>query len=168
MSTPNIIRSEKIGSTLAFRSAFEVLDGDGDGKISKEDLKRFFEAAFYFPNATFHDEDEIIRAMISLADSNSDGFVEYDEFERLLGLLESKQTAAAEVMGDAFKVMDKDGDGRLSYEDLKNYMRWADLSAEDEDIKAVIRFCDSDDDNNENEGVSFDGLLKILGVDFAA
>ncbi|KAE8685774.1 putative DNA replication complex GINS protein SLD5 [Hibiscus syriacus] len=162
-SDKNIIRSEKTGP--AFRSAFEVLDGDGDGKISGEDLKGFFEAAFSFPNAAFHDvDDEMIGAMISLADSNSDGFVEYDEFERVSGLLEPKQTAAGfEVMGDAFKVMDKDGDGRLSYEDLKDYMEWADLSVEDEDIKAMIRF-----GGDENDGVSFDGLLKILGVDFGA
>ncbi|KAK8585890.1 hypothetical protein V6N13_050860 [Hibiscus sabdariffa] len=164
-SDKNIIPSEKAGSASAFRSAFEVLDRDGDGKISREDLKRFFEAALYFPNGTSDDDDEMIEAMISLADSNNDGFVEYDEFERVSGLSESKQAALSscfEVLGDAFKVMDKDGDGRLSYEDLKKHMKWAGLSAEDEDIKAMIGFGD------ENEGVSFDALLKILVVDFAA
>ncbi|GMJ02122.1 Ca2+-binding protein 1 [Hibiscus trionum] len=168
-SNENISRS-KNGSASAFRSAFDVLDGDGDGKISREDLKKFFEATFHFPNATFDDDDKMIEAMISLADSDNDGFVEYDEFHRVLGLSESEQTASwsgFEVMGDVFKVMDKDGDGRLSYEDLKIYMKWAGLSAEDEDIKDMIRFGGAAAaDGNENEGVSFDGLLKILGVDF--
>ncbi|KAE8670377.1 putative DNA replication complex GINS protein SLD5 [Hibiscus syriacus] len=66
-------------------------------------------------------------------------------------------------MEDVFKVMDKDGDGRLSHEDLKSYMKWAGFSASDEDIKAMIRFGGGDGDN----GVTFHGLLNILAVDFS-
>ncbi|XVF58824.1 hypothetical protein PTKIN_Ptkin07bG0097200 [Pterospermum kingtungense] len=42
-------------------------------------------------------------------------------------------------MEDVFKVMDKDGDGRLSHDDLKSYMNRAGFSATKEDIKAMIR-----------------------------
>ncbi|OMO58482.1 Calcium-binding EF-hand [Corchorus olitorius] len=153
-------RPERTSSVSDFRSAFEVIDADRDGKISKEDLRRFYAG---FSNG-FGDDDEMIGTMISLADFNKDGFVEYEEFERVLS--RGKQSSAASgfgVMEDAFKVMDKDGDGRLSHQDLKSYMNWAGFSASDEDIKAMIRLGGGD----ENEGVSFDGLLKILAVDFA-
>ncbi|XWS53506.1 hypothetical protein CRYUN_Cryun10bG0006900 [Craigia yunnanensis] len=159
-SERNLIRPEKTSSGSDFRSAFEVLDADRDGKISKEDLRRFY-AGFSNGNTGF-DDDEMIGTMISLADSNRDGFVEYEEFERVL-LGSKKRSSGFGLMEDVFKVMDKDGDGRLSHEDLKSYMNWAGFSSSDEDIKAMIRLGGGD----EKEGVSFDGLLKILAIDFA-
>ncbi|XVF66096.1 hypothetical protein PTKIN_Ptkin10aG0006700 [Pterospermum kingtungense] len=159
-SDRNLSRPDKTGSGSDFRSAFEVLDADRDGKISREDLRRFY-AGFSNGNTGFDDE-EMIGTMISMADSNKDGFVEYDEFERVLGA-SKKKSPGFEVMEDVFKVMDKDGDGRLSHDDLKSYMNWAGFPATDEDIKAMIRLGGGDDE----KGVSFDGLLKILGVDFS-
>ncbi|XP_022741918.1 calmodulin-like [Durio zibethinus] len=152
----NLSRPEKTSSGPNFRSAFEVLDADRDGKISREDLRRFY-AGFSNGNTGF-DDDEIIGTMISLADSNRDGFVDYEEFERVLGG-SKKMASGFGVVEDVFKVMDKDGDGRLSHDDLKSYMNWAGFSASDEDIKAMIRLAGDDE-----KGVSFDGLLKILAV----
>ncbi|XWS14219.1 hypothetical protein CRYUN_Cryun36dG0104300 [Craigia yunnanensis] len=158
-SERNLSRPEKTSSGSDFRSAFEVLDADRDGKISREDLRRFY-AGFSNGNTGFDDE-EMIGTMISLADLNRDGLVEYEEFERVLGG-SKKKVSGFGVMEDVFKVMDKDGDGRLSHDDLKSYMNWAGFSASDEDIKAMIRLGGGDE-----KGVSFDGLLKILAVDFA-
>ncbi|XVF28191.1 hypothetical protein REPUB_Repub15cG0007700 [Reevesia pubescens] len=164
-SERNLSRPVKTRSGSEFKSAFEVIDADGDGKISKEDLRRFYSG---FTNGSF-DDDEMIGTMISLADSNKDGFVEYEEFEHVLGgtSSSSSKTQASSsgfgVMEDVFKVMDKDGDGRLSHGDLKSYMNSAGFSASDDDIKAMIKLGGDD----EIEGVSFDGLLKILAFDFA-
>ena len=99
----------------------------------------------------------MIGTMISVADTNKDGFVEYDEFERVLD-----GGGGAGVMEDVFKVMDRDGDGKLGLEDLKSYMSWAGFSATEEDIKAMIRLGGGD----ETRGVSYDGLLKILAADY--
>lgn len=139
-----------------FRSAFDVLDADHDGKISREDLRMFY-AGFSSGGA----DDEIIGSMISVADFNKDGFVEYDEFERVLGGGKEKKKSNR-VMEDAFKVMDKDGDGKLSHDDLKSYMQAAGFDASDDDIKAMIRLGGGDD----KDGVSYDDLLKILAVDY--
>ncbi|XVF38878.1 hypothetical protein REPUB_Repub20aG0140400 [Reevesia pubescens] len=126
--------SVKNDSGSDLRSAFEVIDADRDGKISREDLRRFYAG---FSNGSFDDE-EMIGTMISLADSNRDGFVEYEEFERVLG-------------------------GGTVNNNKKSYMNMAGFSASDEDIKAMIKLVGGD----EIDGVSFDTLLKILAVDLA-
>ncbi|KAL3617212.1 hypothetical protein CASFOL_038959 [Castilleja foliolosa] len=96
--------------------------------------------------------------MISLADSNRNGFVEYEEFEKVLKGKNGRESGGA--MEDAFRVMDKDGDGKVGHEDLKSYLGWAGFEAHDEDVKAMIKLGGGDEDG----GVTFEGLLKILSV----
>ncbi|KAL1548222.1 calcium-binding protein CP1-like [Salvia divinorum] len=139
------------------RSAFDVLDADGDGRISHADLR-----AFYGGISGSDDDDDVIGSMISAADSNRDGFVEYEEFRRVLGGGDGRKRREGVngAMEEAFRVMDKDGDGKVGMEDLKVYLEWAGLEARDEDVRAMIRLGGGD----ETGGVTFEGLLKILAV----
>ncbi|KAL3626615.1 hypothetical protein CASFOL_030164 [Castilleja foliolosa] len=139
-------------------SAFQVLDVDGDGKISYDDLRASY-GGFSGPGGS---DEDVIGSMISLADSNKNGFVEYEEFERVLnGKKKGKNgRVGGDAMADAFRVMDKDGDGKVGHEDLKSYLSWAGFEAHDEDVKAMIRLGGGDEDG----GVTFEGLLKILSV----
>lgn len=144
--------------TSDFRPAFDVLDTDSDGKISREDLR-----SFYATNSGgVSGGDDAIGAMMSVADTNMNGFVEYEEFERVVN--GEKRPLGCGAMEDVFKVMDRDGDGKVSYEDLKNYMALAGFEASDEDINAMIRLGGGDG----NGGVSFDGLIRILAFDHLA
>nr|XP_007154395.1 hypothetical protein PHAVU_003G115800g [Phaseolus vulgaris]ESW26389.1 hypothetical protein PHAVU_003G115800g [Phaseolus vulgaris] len=63
-----------------FRPAFEVLDADRDGKISRDDLRAFYAGV----HGGVGGGDELIGAMMTVADTNKDGFVEYEEFERVV------------------------------------------------------------------------------------
>lgn len=159
-SNVNSRQSETV-SESDFRPAFDVLDTDRDGKISVNDLKSFYSG---FQRTA---SDEEISSMISIADSNKNGFVEIDEFEKVVmggngknSRNPSSSTSSASLMNDVFKIMDKDGDGKLGFEDLKDYMKCAGLFTSDDDIKAMIKLGGGD----ENEGVSFEGLLDILAV----
>ncbi|RXH74316.1 hypothetical protein DVH24_029037 [Malus domestica] len=91
--------------------------------------------------------------------ADNDRFVQNEEFERVLACGDKAKSSG--VMEDVFKVMDKDGNGKLSHEDTKNYMSSAGFITTDEDIKAMIKL-GSDD---EHQGVTYAGLLKILAVD---
>ncbi|KAF8401302.1 hypothetical protein HHK36_012235 [Tetracentron sinense] len=141
------------------RRAFDILDTDRDGKISPNDLRTFYAGFSSGSNTTTSDED--ISSMISVADSNKDGFVEFDEFERVLNCRRS--SARNGVMEDVFRVMDKDEDGKVGFDDLRSYMKLAGFPASDDDILAMITLAGG----NEKVGVCFEGLLKILAVDFA-
>lgn len=155
------LRAE-VTESSSLRPAFNVLDADRDGKISRDDLRTFY-AGFSSGGA----DEDAIKSMISVADINKDGFVEYDEFQRVLGARRRSPQArggSGEIMGDVFRIMDKDGDGKLSHGDLKSYMEWAGFAASDEDIRAMIALAGGD----EKGGVSYDGLLKILAIDFSS
>ncbi|CAN8265495.1 unnamed protein product [Cochlearia groenlandica] len=144
-----------------FRPAFEIIDADRDGKISSEDLRAFYAGISRYSSS---DEDTMIGTMISVADENKDGFVEFYEFEKVLVTAAPPCRSIGEedegLMKEVFKVMDKDGDGRLSYRDLKSYMESAGLAANDDEIEAMIKLGGGD---SYDDGVSFDGLLRIFG-----
>ncbi|CAH1454484.1 unnamed protein product [Lactuca virosa] len=130
------------------RSAFEVLDTDHDGKISREDLKTSYTDA----------DDEVISTMMTVADSNKDGYVEYDEFEKVL---RSDNSGSGGVMADVFKSMDRDGDGKVGYRDLSSYLSSAGFDVNDDEIKAMLGLGAGD---GGADGITFDEFLKILAV----
>ncbi|KAL3380123.1 hypothetical protein AABB24_000645 [Solanum stoloniferum] len=140
------------------RSAFDVLDVDRDGKISREDLRTSY-GGFV--------GDDMIGTMMTVADSNEDGYVEFEDFEKVLdssinrnGDEKRKNGTGMNVMEDVFKVIDKDGDGKVGVEDLKSYLSWAGLQVDDDDIKAMIKLGHGE----ENGGVTYEGFLQILSL----
>ncbi|KAK1295287.1 hypothetical protein QJS10_CPA16g01679 [Acorus calamus] len=82
------------------RKAFSVIDTDGDGKISADDLRRFCSSS-----GSKHCE---IEFMMSVADANGDGFVGLDEFEEVLKPWKEEW----EGMGFAEEVLGVMGTGR--------------------------------------------------------
>ncbi|KAM0954514.1 putative EF-hand domain-containing protein [Dioscorea sansibarensis] len=144
------------------RLAFDIIDADHDGRISHDDLKAFYSSSF--PSATTDDE---IRSMISAADANRDGFVEFHEFERVLTVAASSSTASipsgvSSMFENAFKVMDRDGDGRVGFGDLKACLGMIGVAVGDEDVRLMMKM----GGGNGSDGVGLDALLKILAVDF--
>ncbi|CAN6289650.1 unnamed protein product [Urochloa humidicola] len=148
------------------RPAFDVLDADRDGRISREDLKSFYATAGTTAGGRVDDDD--LAAMIAAADADHDGFVQYDEFESLLAGRAAAAAAAAggagrrSAMEDAFRLMDRDGDGKVGFEDLKAYLGWARMPAADEEVRAMIRVAGGGDGV---EGVGIEALARVLAVD---
>ncbi|XP_078159734.1 ca2+-binding protein 1 [Carex rostrata] len=131
------------------RSAFDVLDSDRDGRISLTDLKKFYSDLASSPIS-----DEEIASMISTADSDHNGFVDYNEFERVLTQRKRGNSALMEV----FQLMDRDGDGKVGFEDLKGHLQMVGLDVGDEEVRAMIDMAGGELDG----GVSFDELVKLL------
>jgi calmodulin len=141
------------------RPAFDVLDADRDGRISRDDLKSFY------ANTGGATSDDDIAAMIAAADADRDGFVQYHDFEGLLAPASTKGTAAAatSAMEDAFRLMDRDGDGKVGFEDLKAYLGWAGMPVDDDEVRVMISVAGDGDG-----GVGLQALARILAVDFEA
>uniref|UniRef100_A0ACD5XK88 Uncharacterized protein n=1 Tax=Avena sativa TaxID=4498 RepID=A0ACD5XK88_AVESA len=148
------------------RPAFDVLDADRDGRISREDLKSFYanNAGGGATRERFDDDD--IAAMIAAADADLDGFVQYVEFEGLLGRAAAVGAGGGgcrSAMEDAFRLIDRDGDGKVGFEDLKAYLGWAGMQVADDEIRAMISMAGDGDG-----GVGLQALARVLAVDFEA
>ncbi|KAG8096240.1 hypothetical protein GUJ93_ZPchr0013g36440 [Zizania palustris] len=139
------------------RPAFDVLDVDRDGRISREDLKSFYANAA--TSEAFDDDD--ISAMIAAADADRDGFVQYEEFERLLGRAADGPRCRS-AMEDVLRMMDRDGDGKVGFDDLKAYLGWAGMPAADEEIRAMIRVAGGGGDIGDG-CVGLEALAVVLG-----
>ncbi|XAR56981.1 hypothetical protein NMG60_11024970 [Bertholletia excelsa] len=143
------------------RAAFDVLDANGDGKIGAADLRSFY-SGFSGAGVGEAPAEDDIAAMISLADADKDGYVAYEEFERVLREREESSGGGRRsfpFLEEAFKMIDRDGDGRVGMEDLRSYLNMAGLEVgNEEEIGAMIRLGGGD----EKEGVTYDGFLKIL------
>lgn len=162
--TGSVLHSEATGKPN-LRSAFDVLDVDRDGKISSDDLRTSYGG---FVGATGEPDDDVVGTMMTVADFNKDGYVEFEEFEKVLDSSKSRRNGTLgvnnnnnNVMEDVFKVMDKDGDGKVGVEDLKSYLNWAGLQVDDDDIKAMIKLGRGDENGG---GVTFEGFLQILSL----
>jgi len=60
------------------KMAFRAFDTDGDGKVSKDDIRR----CMYHFGEGFQDED--LEEMIEQADQDSNGYIDFDEFVKMV------------------------------------------------------------------------------------
>nr|WCF55758.1 calmodulin [Gastrodia elata] len=133
------------------RPAFDVLDANGDGRISREDLRAFFSSG-YAPAS-----DNVLAAMISAADADKNGFVEFEEFE---GVLPGDDVGAG-IMEEVFRMMDGDGDGKVGFHDLKRYLSSVGIPADDDDVLDMIRSAASD---HSSASIGLHDLLRFLSL----
>ncbi|CAK9205855.1 unnamed protein product [Sphagnum troendelagicum] len=132
-------QANRLQTLSQMREAFDLLDRDGDGNIMESDLTEFLQISNLQNKTTSLSPDEIKR-MIAVADMNGDGAVSFDEFHTLLQLQQEKNTnpfgaatpptrrttqtsaGGSTYLEDMFRVLDRNGDGVLCSEDLKQVM----------------------------------------------
>ncbi|PKA65073.1 hypothetical protein AXF42_Ash019085 [Apostasia shenzhenica] len=148
------LRRDHAAGSPDIRPAFEILDSDRDGRISRDDLRTFYSCRCSGGIAS----DDDISAMMAAADADLSGFVEFEEFQ---SVILGGRGIRGGIMEEAFRLMDSDGDGRVGFEDLKAYLGWAGIPVRDEEVREMIRAGGVD----ESAGVGFDDLLRLLAVD---
>jgi calmodulin len=108
--------SQKFNNINDVKKSFLSIDIDHDGKISRSEISK----SGKFNNAE-------VDAIFILGDVNGDGEIDLEEF---IGLMCPTATAAVAMMTKAvrnvneaqqlFRVLDKDGDGMISQEEMRN------------------------------------------------
>ena len=128
-----------------FRDAFNRFDRDRSGYIDASELQLLCE--WVGQDTT----DEEVAEMMSLADGDNSGKVDFFEFATLM----------AHKMGDAnpdqtlhaaFSVFDGNGDGTISAEELRAVMREIGEPVGEDDIQNVLRGIDMNGDGKVDYG----------------
>jgi len=94
---------------------FRAMDANGDGKLSKEEIKNGY--AEYF-GRTLNDEE--IDEMFDKVDSDKSGAIDYSEF--VVATMNEKNLLSNNKLQTAFKMFDKDGGGSISIEEIKQVL----------------------------------------------
>lgn len=128
------------------RQAFEMFDKNNDGKISSEELGCVLRTLGHE-----HSPKEV-DDMIKNADTNENGYVEYDEFITMMTRFLANDgnsvdpSSEEERKREAFKVFDMDGNGYIDKHELKYVMRRLGENLSDEDLKAMFNEADINGD----------------------
>ncbi|XP_021355925.1 neo-calmodulin-like isoform X3 [Mizuhopecten yessoensis] len=146
------------------KQAFNLFDKNNDGKISSEELGCVMRMLRH--NYTQEDIDDMIKN----ADTNENGFVEFDEFVVLMrrwhqntevdGAAASSSVSpiSNEKQLEAFKVFDMDGNGYIDKHELRYTMRRLGENLSEEDIKEMFKEADLNGDGM----IDFNEFTRLL------
>lgn len=91
------------------------MDVNGDGKLSKEEIKGGF--GEYFGRSL---NDQEVDEMFDKVDADKSGAIDYSEF--VVATMNEKNLLSNNKLQSAFKMFDKDGGGSISVDEIKQVL----------------------------------------------
>ena len=116
---------------------FQYFNEKGDGKLTKEELKK---GLLQFVSEEYLKDFDDVFIML---DGGNNGFIQYEEFLR--GCLDKKEVLTEEILVYAFNFFDKDNSGHLSVDKIKPYFIEGNKVSE-EVFKNIFAEIDQDND----------------------
>ncbi|VDL80533.1 unnamed protein product [Schistocephalus solidus] len=120
---------------------FHNMDVNGDGLLSMDEINYCLK--------TSNLPSKKAKEFLSLFDSDGDGTVTLEEYERALGLKEIPQTTVADWEA-TFRELDVDNSGELTVEEVYEGVKKLGVICSMSDIKDLIASVDSDGDGSLN------------------
>jgi Ca2+-binding EF-hand superfamily protein len=136
----------------ALKAQFDVIDLNGDGRISIEELSVLLRREAY-AHLSDRQRQEIVESYASV-DADGDGAVSFDEFVELVTRAQDPRAAFRQ----AFDAYDLDGDGFLTTADFQRIAEQQGGALTAEQAEAMVRMADVNADGK----VSFDEYYAIL------
>ncbi|KAK7337905.1 hypothetical protein VNO77_18496 [Canavalia gladiata] len=130
------LRDDQVGE---FLEAFCLLDKDGDGCITIEELGTAIRSLDENPTL------EELQIMMNEVDTDGNGTIEFGEFLNLMAR-KMKESEAEEELKEAFRVFDKDQDGYISPSELRSVMRTIGEKVTEEELEQMVKEADLDGD----------------------
>merc|ERR1712216_751900 len=113
-----------MGAIKELRDLFTSLDKDGNGTLTIQEMRDGIEKSG-LTNQTID-----LKAILEDVDADGSGVIDYTEW--IASTLNMKQYFQEDVLWAAFKVFDRDGNGKISKDELAN------IVLEDPNVKQVI------------------------------
>mmetsp|Transcript_4903 Transcript_4903/g.9178 ORF Transcript_4903/g.9178 Transcript_4903/m.9178 type:complete len:488 (+) Transcript_4903:452-1915(+) len=134
-------------------SAFQAIDADGDGKISRQEL-----IDHYTSIGIAQGEDDIDR-ILSEVDVDGNGYIDYSEF--LTATISKDLVSNKANLMSAFEVFDKDGSGCITTHEIKQLLG-ADVKSRDTVWRDLISQVDKNGDGVIDINEFKEMMLKCL------
>ncbi|ODQ78637.1 hypothetical protein BABINDRAFT_172009 [Babjeviella inositovora NRRL Y-12698] len=134
-----------------FKEAFSLFDKDNDGKITTKELGTVMRSLGQNPS-----ESEL-KDLVNEVDINNDGNIDFPEFLTMMAR-KMKDTDSEAEIAEAFKVFDRNGDGKISAAELRHVLTSIGEKLTDAEVDEMIREADADNDG-EIDIVEFTQLL---------
>lgn len=139
-------------ATQELNEAFSILDRDQVGELDSKCIAQTLNALGH--NIT---EATVLEKFIKRVDSNSDGFISFEEFEFIMKKNKSEESHEAELK-EVFDRLDGDGDGGVTAAELSAVL---DNLNQHEEIHTVKVMVESVDDDNDGE-ISFKEFVNLM------
>merc|ERR1712166_839180 len=136
----NIIAGQLGGSQIkALRDTFMALDGNGDGLLTVNEMKEGLN------KAGLKEIPPDLQQIMEEVDSDGSGVIDYTEF--LAATLDKKTYMAEDVCWQAFRVFDRNGDGKIDKNEIANVLNDGDVqNAAAKDMAEIIKEIDKNGD----------------------
>ncbi|KAK3578506.1 hypothetical protein CHS0354_007758 [Potamilus streckersoni] len=134
-----------------YREAFNLFDKDGSGHITTEEL------GVVMRNLGQSPTQEELEQMVREVDKNGNGTVEFSEFVAMMGRMMSSEDKEENLL-DAFKSFDRDGNGLISREELKQAL----ISLGDQPTDQQVADMMDEVDLNGDGYINYEEFLKIM------
>ncbi|KAJ1645557.1 hypothetical protein LPJ64_002847 [Coemansia asiatica] len=134
-----------------FRAAFDEFDKDGNGSISKEELESAMKTIL--GDKVEINAEELIKAV----DKDGDGEIDFVEFTTLMAQYYNTSSEEEELR-EAFKVFDKNGDGFISADELRQVMTSLGERLTDAEVDEMIKEADADGDGK----INYEEFVKMM------
>ena len=136
---------------LEYKDAFEMFDKNKDGKITIMELANVMRSLNLDPT------EEELKEMIDEVDLDGNGEIDFEEFVTLMNR-RSKETDTEEVILNAFRVFDIEGNGLLSITDMRHIMINMTDSGLEDDLDDILINADTDGDGF----IKYEEFIRML------
>jgi len=135
---------------------FKSMDVDGNGKISKEELKKGLEKQV----ASFNGKVPADFAKLMAIDSDGDGSIDYTEF--ISGVIDKQTYLQRDVLWAAFRTCDADGNGKIEAKELRQLLEGkvgnVGAAIPEDKLKSMI----AEADKNGDGLIDFDEFMAMM------
>merc|ERR1712093_812979 len=131
-----------------FKDAFTLFDKDNDGVVTAKELSTVLKSLGHSPT------EQELGEMIASVDTDGNGQIDFSEFLTMMARRMSEVQGEDDDLRAAFKVFDKDGNGFISPQELRQVM----IKLSEEEIDSMIREADSNGDGQ----VDFEEFARMM------
>jgi calcium-dependent protein kinase len=142
------------GQIKALRETFMALDNNGDGLLTSAEMKEGLE------KAGLKDIPPDLKQILQDVDSDGSGVIDYTEF--LAATLDKKLYLQEDVCWSAFRLFDRNGDGKISQDELKAVLENGDVGdafgKQAKDLEALMKEVDTSGDGQ----IDFQEFMEMM------